>query len=318
MVHLPTEILDTILREFIKYTRYPTLKKTYHLAPLATVNSQWRSAVESILWKRLMLTVSDINEFRRHFYESPSRRFLLQEIWLRVGYYIDVPRYRKVRLRNYDDSDSEDSDFAQSHSGDSITMGSTGCQQYGNGAADRKTSVMEKRIRALRRDNARLFGYLKIMWDEISEWGDDARLIEITFHITETKIYHFLGRYFQPDAAAERLVAVEQWLSPLDFPQLPLLPTVKTFTLDESQCDLWSLLIGCKIANTLPSLETLALDSGDRERAWPHLFEQMREGVSGPTLSKHVLTQFSHLKPDLDVTRFASKSRPSGLLLRQQ
>jgi hypothetical protein len=143
MVHLPTEILDAILREFIKYTRYPTLKKTYHLAPLATVNSQWRSAVESILWKRLTLTARDAIEFQRHFHECPRRRSQLQRVFLLVGYYIDVPRYRKVRLRDYDNSDSEDPDFAQSQSGDGITMGPTGCQQYGNGAADRKTSVME-------------------------------------------------------------------------------------------------------------------------------------------------------------------------------
>jgi hypothetical protein len=274
MAYLPAEILHAVLQH---------LNHRY-LAPLATVNRHWQRVVEGIIWKSLRFDTrrnikDDIGEFRRLLNETPGRRALLQELWFVVEDYLveSLPG-------NYD-SESEDSDSAESELDDGVNVDVTVAPrgQSTEEGACRKLSSMEERVPALRRENARLFGFLKSVWDELSGWGDDARLTEIKFRIEYTTVCRFLRNGYKSDELTERIISVGQWFSPPDFPRLPLLPTVQRFTMYALRCDMWPVLLGFKIANTLPSLEMLIIHGNDLERAWPNFHMQLREGECIPS-----------------------------------
>jgi hypothetical protein len=281
MVHLPAEILHSILW----HARYVRGHNT-SLAPLATVNRHWKSVVEGILWKditidnRRRIFGNEIDEFQRLFNADSSRRSLLQTLEFRVDEFIwDIKRCKMYDRCN---SDYEWSDSEGSESGDDaeVDVAPTPCRRSSLEAYDDRVWPMETRVSALRRENAELFARLKRLWTEISDWGADARVTEIRFDMENAAECRFLGSYYQLDARSEGVVAIQDWLGSFEIPQLPLLPTVQTFTVHdwEHRSNMWPVLLGLKIANSLPSLKELTIHGEDLERAWPHFYWQIREG----------------------------------------
>jgi hypothetical protein len=280
MVHLPAEILHPILCD-ARYDRVRT-----YLAPLATVNRHWKSVVEGILWKDITIDSSrrifrnEIDDFQRLFSADPSRRSLLQTLRFRVDEFIwDM---KCCKMSKYHVSDDGLSDSEESESGDDTDadVAPTPCRRSSLEAYDDRVWPMETRVSALRRENAELFARLQRLWTEIADWRADARLTEIQFIMENASECRFLGNYYQTDARSERVVAIQDWLSSSEVSQLPLLPTVQTFSVSDWGCrsKMWPVLLGLKLANSLPSLKELTIHGEDNERAWPHFYRQIREG----------------------------------------
>jgi hypothetical protein len=259
MVYLPTEVLRAIVSEL--------KDENFKLASLTTVDRQWQHILESIIWREIWISVDDLDHFRNYFYGRPTRRRSLGVLTL---HYYDL--FNKAVLNSRENVNTVwkrgDLDSNKSHHRRSAMV--TEEEQH-----HRDT---QKRFSAFQNEHLRFLHESKSFLDELHSWEDDLRVTELKLCVEAQSMYELLGPSFQEASVAQAYFSEDTWLCSPDLPQLPSLPTVKTFVLEPSgEIDLWPAIVAFRMANILPNVEVLESLGDDAQRRWTRLRQLLRE-----------------------------------------
>jgi hypothetical protein len=289
MVYLPHEILHAIIGELIATT--PGL---VHLAPLAAINRNWQTVVEDYIWTQLSIEPQEINTLRSVFRKGSGRRKLLRHLNVAFENYFAVPLAQGQTVKDgesagercYGDSEGVIQAREEKSKNSNENVVTTSYEDGRN--KNHGCQTHQLKFVAFQHEHERFFLSVKKIWNELASWENDIRIVKITFHMTGHSVYGFLGSEFCNTHA--EYFSDGRWLYPENFTALPLLRTIKILrvhgTVNE-EMDLWPAIVTCKIASTLPTLETLEVDSQDNEMGWPQMRKYLRAGKFKSPLLEH-------------------------------
>jgi hypothetical protein len=268
MSHLPVEILDLIIRDL----------RPHHgqkLAPLATINRHWQSAVEAILWGHIEVMTADIDLFKI-FCQTRTRKQAVKHIIFNAEYFKQLVEQGSM-------SDDEDVAGYGKYGQDKIP-GSYMVQEEDKlvdtePRCDRNNGSCQGARHSLSAIQAEKF---RFFYDTRKIWVTLARteVQSIQIIVDGCSFYEHLGLKFWSHDGFQTFLCAKDWLG--QCPTLPVLLSVEVFIKEpkfNTDVDLWTAIAGCAIARTLPALKELKVMGDDRDRRWVGVKRECREGT---------------------------------------
>lgn len=275
MPHLPVEIIHGIAWALLPYGGQ-------RLAPLATINRHWQGAIESILWRHIMITAADIKLFTL-FCQTHARRQAVRQVTFKFKFFERPAEKQKGKVgKKIADNAAGHEKFLKDEDETGSVLGEkdklsdmeSGYEEYPGANDD-----AEQSLSTFQAEHDRFFHAVQNIWDIISCWNSRADVKSITIVVDGSSMYEHLGLAFQHQDVVDACLHAQDWLG--NCPPLPTLPSVESFKMEpnsNTDVDLWTAVAGCAIAHSLPALKELDIRGYDVERQWEGVRRICREG----------------------------------------
>ncbi|UPX17371.1 uncharacterized protein EKO05_0007732 [Ascochyta rabiei] len=209
MPHLPVEILDQIIRDL-------PFRYGQKLAPLATINRHWQSAVEAILWRHIQVTTADIDLFSL-FYQTRTRRQAVKHIVFNAQYFEQLAEQESTSGDD-DVADYGKPDYDENTGGDTIQKEDELVNTEPR--CDRnKGSYQSARhlLSAVQAEHFRFFHDTSNLWVTLAR----AEVKSIRIIVDGYSLYEHLGLKFRDHDGFQTSLCAKDWLE-----QCPTLPVL--------------------------------------------------------------------------------------------
>ena len=315
MVDLPNEIIHQIIQEFQSRWNYPRLKT------LACVNRSWQIVAESYIWRNLRKRLPrEIGCIRSAFNNNIGRRRALHYLDIRFEYCFAqrYPTRAEQESANYVGSEEESSDESEHEDEDPCRVCLRGqCKKDEVKLNDRhyvpnedlKNMSPLMRLAAAQKEHIRFFREIEAIWNELASWKEDLQLSDIRIHFYGLSVYDFVG----PEICEGEFLDNKPLLEFSCLPVLPSLMSVRSLKVREErwEIDLWSAIIACRVASSLPMLECLDIIGVDKDNQWPRARRNLRHcKYTQLRMASNLLSISSSRESDCDASKFSQDSSP--------